>query len=95
MARFQEFDCYQIQSISDMLCTPILKFCFSIFDFECSFFNRTETWAISDFNFERFVHTGVGLGRAWGCQHRHHKSEGAMSKFSLKVLKISFRGNNF
>ena len=28
MARFQEFDCYQIQSISDMLYTPILKFCF-------------------------------------------------------------------
>ena len=26
-----------------------------------------------------------GLGRLWGCQHRHHKSEGTMSKFSLKV----------
>ena len=95
VARFQDIDCYQIQSITDMLCTPILKFCSFTLDIQCSFFKRTETWAISDFNFERFVHTWVGLGRVRGCQPRLSGHWGTMSKFSLKVTKISFRGKNF
>ena len=95
VAKFHNIYCNQIQSISDMLCTPILKFCLFTLDIQCSFFKRTETWAISDFNFERFVHTWVGLGRVRGCQPRLTGHRGTMSKFSLKVSKISFRGNNF
>ena len=66
----------------------------SYFRYQSSFVKRTEKWEISEPNFEIFFHTGVGLGRVWGCQHRHHKFEETMSKFSLKVMKISFRGND-